>query len=129
MSSESPWVEVPTLLVYEEFLRVQAAFEAAGLVFEHRTVNTDVGPRGARNGYGLYVSRTQLRSAARAIREALGQDDPAQDEPFTGPCPACETEVPDAFECPSCGLGFRTPGDPDDPLLVFLREHGAFRSR
>lgn len=67
-----------------------------------------------------------VRGAAMILRAYFEIFDPEDDVPFTGDCPACGEKLVDAWECTGCELLFRTPCDPDDRLLPWLREHGGF---
>jgi len=48
-------------------------------------------------------------------------------EPYEGPCPACETDVKGAVECPDCGLSLSV-GTPEasrqHPFYAFLESKG-----
>ncbi|RKY17868.1 MAG: hypothetical protein DRQ55_14730 [Planctomycetota bacterium] len=129
MVYESVWIEIPTLLDDLAVALARRALTDAGVANDSKTQMTGVHPWGGSHGYVLLVAVDQARPAARILRELWEIDDPADDQPYTGDCPACGSPVDAAWACPSCELGFRSPGDTDDPLIVFLREQGAFRER
>ncbi len=126
MDHDELWVEIPATFGHESFARLEHAFAEADLEFDSATRNVGVGPQGAETVYVFHLFRDHARTGARILRDVLELEDPAQALPFAGACPSCDAAVDDAWECPSCGLGFRPPYDPRDPFFVFLREQGAF---
>ena len=127
MVRESPWIDVPALLDDDQLAQAKAAFAQSGVDYWSHAVMTSVGPMGGTHAYALHVSVEHARVAAKLLRNLLELDDPAEALPFTGACPACGEAAVDVWACPSCELGFRSPHDENDPMIVFLRDHGGFR--
>jgi hypothetical protein len=127
MVQEKPWIEVPQLFDDEQLQSVQAEFSKAGVVFSSEPIALIEAKYHQEVKHTIYVSRIYARQAARILAEILELEDPADDTPFTGDCPACGTKVTNSWSCPSCELGFHSRFDADDPMIVFVRENGGFR--
>lgn len=127
MASDSDWLEIPTAFENESFYGLKMAFERAQLDFRVEPVHGLGGRSGGPQLFTFHVCRDHMHTAVVLLREIFEVTDPLQDEPFDGDCPCCGTRVEQSFECPECELGFRSPHDPEDELVPFMREHGAFR--
>jgi hypothetical protein len=120
------WIEIPGMLGEQQAIAVIAALREAGIEWRRSTATTGVGRAAGIVRHVIHVPVASGRAAARAVCDALGLEDPERAQPFTGECPSCGQQVTEAWECPSCELGFRCPFDAKDPTIMFVREHGGF---
>jgi rubredoxin len=123
---ESSWTELPGL--YEEAVLDELCHELHLARVEHESASIPLkegaegGPRAGR----VRVQRSHVRTAAVVLGRFFELEDPAAARPYKGSCPACEGDVVDSWTCPSCELSFKSGVKENDPLVVFLREHGGF---
>ncbi len=123
---ESAWVELPGL--YDEALLEELCHEMDAARVDHESASIPLkdgqasGPRAGR----VRVRSGHVPSAAKVLGVFFDVEDPAEAQPFRGQCPACEEDVPGVWTCPSCEISFRSSVNPNDPLVLFLREHGGF---
>ena len=127
MREHDPWIEIPAMFEGESFYAIKMGFERAQLEFYAEPVQTGGDLTGGSKLFTFHVRQNSMFTAVVLLRELLGVTDPLQDKPFDGDCPCCGARVVESFECPECELGFRSPQDPENRLLPFMREHGAFR--
>ena len=120
MDPDAEWIEVPEILEISALAELTVAFKEVGIEFEHRSIKTGV------NLHSLYVRPEHVRGAAMILRAYFEIFDPEDDIPFTGDCPVCGEKLVETWACTECELGFRSPVDPEDRLLPWLREHGGF---
>ena len=138
---DQTWIEIPEMLEMSALAELTRTFDAVGIEHQHRSVTIGVSLNGStlsgerrslaghpteQHAYSLYVRREHVHGAAMILRAYFEVFDPKADVSFTGDCPACGEPLVQSWACTSCELGFRTPEDPEDLLLPFLREHGGF---
>ncbi len=126
MQQEKTWLDVPQLLDEQQLAEVRDAFSKAGVVFASEAIALSEEGKHQELKYVLHVSRLYAKQAAQILAETLELEDPADDAPFTGDCPACGAKVKNAWSCPGCELGFHSRFDTNDPMILFLRENGGF---
>ena len=86
-------------------------------------VTTYVGGARGVTEYLLQVEEEDLVQSLTLLIDHYGIA-PEVTEPYEGPCPACETDVKAAVECPDCGLSLSV-GTPESirshPFYAFLQ--------
>ena len=97
-----------------------------GIPFELEGTTTDISQYGGVTEYLFLVKDEDFLDALSLLMmhfRITGEED----EPFEGPCPACEAEIPGALECPDCGLSLSIKAPETikkHPFYVFLDENG-----
>jgi hypothetical protein len=124
--TDSEWVQMPGMLGHDEFLHLMQLFDSQGVVSRHRTIQTAAGPQGGEHAYVIQVQPSDAQRVAQILAEEWQVQDPEKVEPFTGECAACGEQVEAVWDCTSCGISFRPRLRKDDPIVVFIREHGGF---
>ncbi|MHC4845303.1 MAG: hypothetical protein ACYTCU_03980 [Planctomycetota bacterium] len=125
--TDSEWVQLPGMLGHDEFLHLMHHFDEQGVVSRHRAIQTHVGVEGGQHAYVIQVQPSDAQKVARTLAHEWEVQDPQRIEPFTGECAACGAQVEGVWECAECGISFRPRLRDDDPVVVFIREHGGFR--
>ncbi len=115
-------VEIPQFSA-DELKGIIQLFGREGVPLDFTGVTTHVsGARGVTE-YLLQVEEADLVQSLTLLIDHYGIA-PEVTEPYEGPCPACETVVNGAVECPDCGLSLSV-GTPESirshPFYAFLR--------
>ena len=119
------WVTLPGLFDDASMDELCHDLDAAEVAHEGASMARKSDPSGPR-AWRVRVAATQVGDAARVLGRFYDLEDPETAQPFRGDCPACGDPVEGAWTCPHCELSFATNVKPDDPLVLFLREHGGF---
>lgn len=128
MSDAAEWVQLPAMFDDANHAELAAAFDAAGVEHQSRSMVFDEGTPKAAARHLVRVHAVHARPAARVLRELFGLADPESEPAFTGDCPACGEAVENAETCPSCELNLAATGSGDDPMLAFVQQHGGFQT-
>ncbi|MDG2148435.1 MAG: hypothetical protein P8N09_02810 [Planctomycetota bacterium] len=123
---ESSWTELPGL--YDEAVLDELCHELHRARVEHESASIPLkeGVEGSPRAGRVRVQGSHVRTAAAVLGRFFELEDPTAARPYKGACPACEEQVVDSWTCPSCELSFKSSVSENDPLVVFLREHGGF---
>ena len=124
--SRDVWIEFPGLVVDEELPYLKSRFDQEQIGFRLQPVAEDVTSYGRSYAQALFIRSSDATAACGILRNAYGLRGPRADDAQSGTCPACDTAFVESLSCPSCGLNFGSPFDPDDPRIVFFRRHGGF---
>lgn len=97
-----------------------------GIPFEVEGTTTDISHYGGITEFHLIVKDDDLVDVLSLLMIHFRITD-EDDEPFSGTCPACGSDVPGALDCPDCGLSFsiETPESMKrHPFYLFLEANG-----
>jgi MoaA/NifB/PqqE/SkfB family radical SAM enzyme len=96
-----------------------------GIDFDYKGQTSRVSGYGSDMEYLLLVSEDDYENALEILKDYFGISS-AVAEPFTGECPACESHISGANECPECGLSLVIGTPPiflDHPFYKFLESN------
>lgn len=115
-------IEIPQFSA-EELKDIIPLFGRADVPLDFTGVTTCVSGHRGVTEYLLQVEEEDLVRSLSLLIELYGIA-PEVTEPYEGPCPACETVVNGAVECPDCGLSLSV-GTPEavlrHPFYAFLK--------
>lgn len=118
-------IEIPRFSA-DELKDILPLFAQNGVSVDCTAVTTGVHRYGGVTEYLLEVEEAELVQSLTLLMDHFGIA-PELTEPFEGSCPACETDVKGAVECPDCGLSLSV-GTPETsrqhPFYAFLESKG-----
>ncbi len=115
-------IEIPQFTA-DELKGIIHLFGQNGVPLDCKGVTTHFGGQGGVTEFRLLVEEADLVQSLTLLMDHFGIS-PQVTEPYEGPCPACETDVKGAVECPDCGLSLSV-GTPESirrhPFYAFLQ--------
>jgi len=123
-------IEIPRFNAYElrDIILIPGQ---AGIPMDYHGVTSSVSVYGAATEYIVTVEEDDFEKSVDLLKDHF-RIMPILDEPFDGPCPACNSLIRSDSECPECGLSLMlgTPsGVKDHPFYRFLQRHGMLGHR
>ena len=97
-----------------------------GIDFDYQGQTVSVSRHGGVSEYLLLVSVDDYEDVLETLMDYF-EVSPVAPEPFTGECPACESQIAEVRECPECGLALAIGTPPiflDHPFYKFLERNG-----
>jgi len=126
MPDDEKWIEIPILLNYHDYEGILKLFIQFGIKYQSETVTTHASRWRGAHKFSVYVTESQVTAAVLVLRNYIGIEDPASDQPFSGDCPACGERIDSVWTCPSCEISFRSRYEEDDLIVVFIKKYGGF---
>jgi hypothetical protein len=118
-------IEIPQFTA-DELKGIIHLFGQNGVPLDYTGVTTHFGGHGGVTEFRLLVEEEDLVQSLTLLMDHFGIA-PEVAELYEGLCPACETVVNGAVECPDCGLSLSV-GTPESmrrhPFYAFLKSKG-----
>lgn len=118
-------IEIPQFSA-DELKGIIELFGREGVPLDFAGVTTHFGGQGGVTEFRLLVEEADLVQSLTLLMDHFGIS-PEVTEPYEGLCPACETAINGAVECPDCGLSLSV-GTPESirrhPFYAFLQSKG-----